>query len=156
MFTEYRYWGGYYWRIMFKKEESNLDVFVMPSVRHGSCFIVRNSEKLPGIRVWHLIALLITEPPARATDRPKDDCRSLQVEYTVWLCAANSTSDLEAVSGTSFFEPCSGSGWGEIFIKEAPEHGGQPITWDGFWAEGSRFMHNGAARVRLQLRLPGN
>ncbi|EFN57315.1 hypothetical protein CHLNCDRAFT_143939 [Chlorella variabilis] len=79
-----------------------------------------------------------------------------KVEYTVWLCAANSTSDLEAVSGTSFFEPCSGSGWGEIFIKEAPEHGGQPITWDGFWAEGSRFMHNGAARVRLQLRLPGN
>ena len=33
---------------------------------------------------------------------------------------------------------------------------GQPITWDGFWAEGSRFMHNGGARVRLQLRLPGH
>ena len=89
-----------------------------------------------------VIAILIAQLPAHACNRPKDDCRSLQVEYTVWLCAANSTSDLEAVSGTDYFEPCAGYGWGYSAVREAPEHGDQPITWDGFWAEGSRFMHN--------------
>lgn len=74
----------------------------------------------------------------------------LQVKYALQLCASQS---LAVKQGTKSFLPSAGCGSGKRTVKNTSQHGGQPITWDGFWAEDSRFMHNGAARVRLELRM---
>ncbi len=84
------------------------------------------------------------------------DLSRVQIDYTIWLHPTDSAPVLKAAKGQSYFRPCTDNGRGKAEVKEATEHGGQPITWDPFWAKGSRFMHDGAARIRLDLRLPTN
>ena len=76
---------------------------------------------------------------------------AVQVKCSIRLCAASSTDDF-LVRSTTHFSIGQSRGWAQV--SEAAGHGGKPITWDGFWAEGSRVMHNGAARVQLELSVP--
>ena len=86
---------------------------------------------------------------AAAAHRPTTCC-SPQVKYSVWLRTADSTDDLQVIHNISRYVPTSGHGWG---LDPVNDSNGEPIGWDAFWADGSRFMHGGAARVRLALEL---
>lgn len=39
-----------------------------------------------------------------------------------------------------------GSGWNSCYLND------QPLSWDAFWAEGSPWLTDGAARVRFSLK----
>lgn len=143
-----KYWQGCWWACLLCKEaDGNLGVYIIPAMCQGHEAAFSGPKVLAyGMLVssaggaWAMVcgraALLNWFTPT-----------CVQATCTVTLCGKSCSW---SQTGARWFLPWKGygSGWSSCEVN------GQPLTWQAFWAEGSPWLTEGAARVRFVLEPP--
>ncbi len=71
VFTEFRYWAGYYWQIKLANDEGKLGLYALPSVNANASTSFKENGMQPGLQVVAL-ALAIHSTSMRLIDWPSN------------------------------------------------------------------------------------